>query len=210
MNGLLSFFPIYLNGLLAIFFVFVLPGAVLVHAVNIPSFPQRWLVVFLSSLMANHLLVTLIAQLHLNPLGTFRAVTAALIVVLTVLIARKARTKALAGGSIMRESDAIWLIGSLVVLCFAYFNVWKHGVPNIFQGGDVSVSWNRWAMICCSRSVVSQRPAATHWATAASQPAREKMKVMAGRRSCRSRLAITCGRLAFRTGLRWALCGSSR
>ena len=147
MNGLLSFFPIYVNGLLAIFFVFVLPGSVLVHAVNIPSFPQRWLVVFLSSLTANHLLVTLIAQLHLNPLGTFRAVTAALILVLTILIARKARTTAVAGGSIMRGSDAIWLTGSLVVLCFTYLNVWKHGVPNIFQGGDVSVSWNPWAMI---------------------------------------------------------------
>jgi hypothetical protein len=147
MNGLLAFFPIYLNGLLAILFVFVLPGVVFVQALNIVSFPQRWLVVFLSSLTASHLLVTLIAQLHLDPLQTLRAVTAALIVTLTVLIARKARTATPASGCIMRKTDAIWLASSLVVLCFTYFNVWKHGVPNIFQGGDVSVSWNLWSMI---------------------------------------------------------------
>ncbi|CAH0326776.1 hypothetical protein SRABI128_05561 [Microbacterium sp. Bi128] len=78
------------------------------------------------------------------------------------------------------------------------------------EGMSWAASSTRRAMICCSASLVSQSPAATHWATAASQPAREKMKVMAGRRSCRSRLAMTCGRLAFRTGLRWAPCGSSR
>ena len=33
------------------------------------------------------------------------------------------------------------------MLGLTYFNVWKHGVPNIFQGGDVSVSWNVWALI---------------------------------------------------------------
>jgi hypothetical protein len=45
------------------------------------------------------------------------------------------------------SSDIKWLLGSLTVLCFAYFSVWKHGVPNIFQGSDVSVSWNVWSLI---------------------------------------------------------------
>ena len=40
-----------------------------------------------------------------------------------------------------------WLVGSLVVLGFTYLNIWKHGVPNVFQGSDVSASWNRWALI---------------------------------------------------------------
>ena len=43
------------------------------------NFPQRWFVIFLSSLTANHLLVTLIAALGLDPLQSYRAVTAALI-----------------------------------------------------------------------------------------------------------------------------------
>ena len=58
--GLVGFAPVYLNGLLAIFFVFVLPGVVFVRFLDIPSFPQRWFVIFLSSLTANHLFVTLI------------------------------------------------------------------------------------------------------------------------------------------------------
>ena len=45
--GLIGFAPIYFNGLLAIFFVFVLPGVVFVRFFDIASFPQRWLVVFL-------------------------------------------------------------------------------------------------------------------------------------------------------------------
>src|ERR1700682_792920 len=79
MAGLLGFAPIYVNGMLAIFFVFVLPGMVFVRAFNIPHFPQRWFVTFLSSLTANHFLVTLIAALHLDPLQTYRIVAAALI-----------------------------------------------------------------------------------------------------------------------------------
>jgi len=50
--GLIGFSLIYLNGLLAIFFVFVLPGAVFVRFFDIRSFPQRWFVVFLGSLTA--------------------------------------------------------------------------------------------------------------------------------------------------------------
>ena len=82
MTGFFGFAPIYLNGLLAIFFLFVLPGMVLVRAFDIPNFPQRWLAVLLGSVTFNHLFVTLIAALHLDPLQTYRAVTAALIVAL--------------------------------------------------------------------------------------------------------------------------------
>ena len=82
--GLIGFSPIYLNGLLAIFFVFVLPGAVFVRFFDIRSFPQRWFVVFLSSLTANHLFVTLIAALHVNPSYAYRAATGALIAILVL------------------------------------------------------------------------------------------------------------------------------
>jgi hypothetical protein len=148
--GLIGFAPVYLNGLLAIFFVFVLPGVVFVRFFDIPSFPQRWFVVFLSSLTANHLLVTLIAALHVNPLYAYRAATAALIAILVfakIKQATRSATPMLLGRSIVLLSDLGWLLLSFVVLCLAYVNVWKHGVPNIFQGGDVSTSWNAWALI---------------------------------------------------------------
>jgi hypothetical protein len=150
MTGFLGFAPIYLNGLLALFFIFVLPGLVLVRAFGIPNFPQHWLVVIAGSLTANHLLVTLIAALHLDPLWTFRAVTAVLIAALLFMAAKKsavAGTPEYPGASVVLSSDVKWLLGSLAVLGLTYFNVWKHGVPNIFQGGDVSVSWNVWSLI---------------------------------------------------------------
>jgi hypothetical protein len=150
MTGFLGFAPIYINGLLAIFFVFVLPGLVIVRAFDIPNFPQRWLAIFLSSLVANHALVTLIAALHLDPLTTYRIVTAVLIAALLFMMARKVAApgaSAQPGGSSLLLSDVKWLAGSLVVLGFTYFNIWKHGVPNIFVGGDLSVSWNYWALL---------------------------------------------------------------
>ena len=147
--GLIGFAPIYFNGLLAIFFVFVLPGVVFVRFFDIPSFPQRWFVVFLSSLTANHLFVTLIAALHVNPLYAYRAATAVLIVILVFAKVKETTesTPVLRSRSVVLRSDLGWLLLSLVVLSLAYINVWKHGVPNIFQGGDVSVSWNVWALI---------------------------------------------------------------
>ncbi len=148
--GLIGFAPIYVNGLLAIFFVFVLPGVVFVRFFDIPSFPQRWFVVFLSSLTANHLFVTLIAALHVNPLYAYRAATTVLIAILVFAKVKEttgSTTPALRGRSVLLRSDLGWLLLSLVVLSLAYTNVWKHGVPNIFQGGDVSVSWNVWALI---------------------------------------------------------------
>jgi hypothetical protein len=148
--GLIGFAPIYLNGLLAIFFVFVFPGLVFVRIFDIPSFPQRWLAVFLASLTTNHFLVTLTAAFQLDPLQTYRAVAAALIAALFFMIVRKgdaARTPVQPGASVLLLSDVKWLVGSLVVLGFTYFNIWKHGVPNIFHGSDVSVSWNAWSLI---------------------------------------------------------------
>src|ERR1700686_3265463 len=72
--GLVSIAPVYLNGLLALFCIFLLPGTILVRAFDIPNFPLRMLVSFLSSLIANHFLVVLIAALHLKPLATYRVV----------------------------------------------------------------------------------------------------------------------------------------
>jgi hypothetical protein len=39
------------------------------------------------------------------------------------------------------------MLAALVVVSIAYINIWKHGVPGIFEGSDVSVSWNVWALI---------------------------------------------------------------
>jgi hypothetical protein len=145
MTGLIGFAPIYLNGVAALFFVFVFPGLIFVRAFNIPSFPQRWFVVFLSSLTANHLLVSLIAALHLDPLQTYRVVAVALLAVLIVVTVR-GRAGSGSPASIVFLSDIGWLVLSLLVLGFAYLDVWKHGLPNIFEGGDVSISWNTWSL----------------------------------------------------------------
>jgi len=150
MAGLIGFAPIYFNGVLALLFVFVFPGLIFVRAFTIPSFPQRWFVVFLSSLIANHLLVTLIAALHLDPLQTYRAAAIVLIIIQILLIMKgRAGSDWLAyrGVSTILLSDIFWLVFSLVFLGVAYINVWKHGVPNIFEGGDVSVTWNTWSLI---------------------------------------------------------------
>ena len=86
MAGFLGFAPIYLHGLLALFFIFVLPGLMLVRAFRITTFPQHWLVVIAGSLTANYFLVTLIAALQFDPLWTFRAVTAVLIAALLFMV----------------------------------------------------------------------------------------------------------------------------
>lgn len=150
MSGFLGFAPIYLNGLLAIFFVFLLPGLVLVRVFDIPDFPQRWLVILLSSLTTNHLLVTLIAAFHLDPLQTYRAVAVVLILILIVAaVMRRAgvRTPAGRGEATVQLSDIGWLLLSLLVLGIAYINIWKHGVPAVFDDTDLSASWNKWSLI---------------------------------------------------------------
>lgn len=150
MVGFIEFAPIYFNGVLALLFVLVLPGVVFVRALDIPSFPQKWLVVFLSSLVANHFLVTLIAALQLPPLQTYRVAALALIAIF-ILLTVKGRAglapTANRSRSTILLSDVFWLALSLVFVGFTYSNVWARGVPNIFDAGDVSVSWNTWALI---------------------------------------------------------------
>jgi hypothetical protein len=148
MAGLIGNAPIYVNGLLSLLFVFVLPGLACASLFRIPDFPQRWFVVFLSSLIANHALVTLIAAFHLDPLLTYRIVACVVIVVPVVaMIVRRSRPVSSLERSTLQASDLGWFAASLVALAITYFNVWKHGVPNIFIGGDVLVTWNDWAQI---------------------------------------------------------------
>jgi hypothetical protein len=151
MAGLVGFAPIYLNGVLALLFVLVLPGVVFARALDISSFPQKWIVIFLSSLTANHFLVTLIAALHLPPLQTYRVATLLLIAAF-ILLTVKGRaagldTAARRTSSTILLRDVFWLALTLVFVGFTYSNVWAHGVPNVFEAGDVSVSWNTWALI---------------------------------------------------------------
>src|SRR5438445_4868708 len=148
MAGLIGGAPIYANGLLSLLFVFVLPGLACASFFRIPDFPQRWFVILLSSLIANHLLVTLIAALHLDPLLTYRLAACAIIIapiVATMVRRFQPGAPAFAERSTFSASDLGWFFASLVALAITYFNVWKHGVPNIFNGGDVLVSWNAWA-----------------------------------------------------------------
>ena len=150
MTGFLGFAPIYVNGLLALFFVFVLPGMLLVRALDIPNVPQRWLAIFLVSVTFNHLLVTLIALLHLTPVTSYRAVVAATVAGLLFLAIRDRRAPQgdrSTGAAIVTKSDIRCGLLSLALLGLAYFNVWKYGVPHVFPEGDVSISWNRWALI---------------------------------------------------------------
>jgi hypothetical protein len=147
MAGLIGDAPIYLNGVLSLLFVFVLPGLALVAFLDIPAFPRRWLVVLLTSLTTSHALVILVAALQLDALLSFRLVTAALVVVVGVRSIWRPYRRAGLGGSLLTASDLRLLATGLVLFGLAYFNVWKHGLPNIFDEGDVSASWNNWALI---------------------------------------------------------------
>jgi len=150
--GLVSLAPIYLNGLLALLCVFMLPGMLLVRAFSLPNFPQRLLVILLGSVTANYLIVVLIATLHIDALGTYRCIVLAMVAALLGLVimdvrGRKPRFGMHHNAAMAEKSDFAWLAISLAVVCLAYFNIWKHGVPNIFGEGDVSISWNSWAVI---------------------------------------------------------------
>lgn len=150
MAGVIGNFPIYLNGICSLLFVFILPGLACVSFFRVVEFPQRWFVVLLVSLVANHVLVTLIAALHLDPLLGYRLAAGIVVVALLAApVARRAFPKAAGSmeGAALRASDLVWFVASLVVVAITYFNVWKHGVPNIFIGSDVLVSWNAWAEI---------------------------------------------------------------
>ncbi len=150
--GLVSLAPIYLNGLLALLCVFLLPGLIFVRAFDIPNFPQRMLVIVLCSLTTNYFLVTLIATLHLDARETYRWVVMVLATIFVSLAAmdlfrRKAPLALRYDGATVLKSDLRWLALSLALVCLAYFNIWKRGVPIVFGEGDVSISWNRWATI---------------------------------------------------------------
>jgi hypothetical protein len=150
MAGLVGFAPIYLNGLLALFCVFALPGLIFVRAFAIPDFPQRWFVVFLSSVTFNHLFVVLIALLHLDPLATYRATVVAMVAALlfpTIRDLRAPQGQRSAAAATVTLSDIRCGLLTLTVLAFTYFNIWKYGVPHIFVEGDVSISWNSWSLI---------------------------------------------------------------
>src|SRR5882724_6797482 len=141
MTGLIAFAPWYVNGVLALFCVFALPGLVLAKAVLMDNFPLRWLIIFLASLATNHFLVTAIALFQLDPVNSYRAAIILATAALAFSFRRSLR-------SIKIELiDVGWFSLSIVVLGFAYFNIWKHGVPHVFEGGDVSASWNAWARI---------------------------------------------------------------
>lgn len=149
MAGLVGHAPIYLNGLLSLLFVFVLPGLACASLLRIPDFPQRWFVIFLASLIANHLLVTLVAAFRLDPLLTYRvAVCVVVAVPVLAAVTRRYRRDTIvsADRSVLSGSDIGWFLTSLITLAITYFNLWKHGVPNVFDGGDVLISWNAWAL----------------------------------------------------------------
>ncbi|MDP3691994.1 hypothetical protein [Bradyrhizobium sp.] len=150
MTGFLGFAPIYVNGLLAILFVLFLPGLVLVRAFDIPNVPQRWLAVLLGSLTFNHLFVVLIALLHLDPLVSYRAAAAATVAALLALALRDRlapQGDQSAGAGIVTLRDIRCGLLTLAALVLVYINIWKHGVPHVFGEGDVSISWNRWALL---------------------------------------------------------------
>jgi hypothetical protein len=150
MAGLIGNAPIYVNGLLSLLFVFVLPGLACASLSRIPEFPKRWFAVFLASLIVNHSLVTLIAAFHLDPLLTYRMM--AVVVIMTPIVSAIVR-RSWSGSppsmvkSTLYANDLGWFLASLVALAITYYNLWKHGVPNIFHGGDTMVSWNAWALI---------------------------------------------------------------
>jgi hypothetical protein len=150
MAGLIGNAPIYVNGLLSLLFVFVLPGLACASLFRIPEFPKRWFAVFLASLIANHSLVTLIAAFHLDPLLTYRMMAGVVIMTLIVsVIVRRSWSgpSPLMVKSTLYAKDLGWFLASLVALAITYYNLWKHGVPNVFHGGDTMVSWNAWALI---------------------------------------------------------------
>jgi hypothetical protein len=150
MAGLIGNAPIYVNGLVSLLFVFVLPGLACAPLLKIPGFPHRWFAIFLTSLIANHLLVTLIAAFHLDPLLSYRVAAGVVVVALALPMIARARQDA-AGATLhasdIRVADIGWFLASLVALAATYFNLWKHGVPSIFDGSDPLVSWNAWALI---------------------------------------------------------------
>lgn len=140
----MEYVPLYLKAVLALFIIFVVPGLLVVRVLKIDELPQRWLAVFLSSLTVNHLAVIIIAMLGAKPTVFYGGMVLCFVVALIILEVRQPKFSSAA--SEIRLSDVFWLLFSLIVLGATYSEVWQHGVPSAFDSGDVSISWNGWAL----------------------------------------------------------------
>lgn len=140
----MEYVPLYLKAVLALFIIFVLPGLLVVRVLKIDELPQRWLAVFLSSLVVNHVAIVIIAALGAKPAVIYAGMVPCLFVTLIVLELRQ--PKSLAAASEIRSSDLFWLLFSLIVLGATYSEIWPRGVPAAFEAPDVSGAWNGWAL----------------------------------------------------------------
>jgi hypothetical protein len=143
MAGLIPLAPWYVNGLLSLVCLLILPGLVLVQFFKIGDFPLRWLVVVLSSLTANHAFVTMVATFGGQPLNAYRFAVVVLAMLTIILLRFRGEFRS----SAVQSSDIRWMVIGAVALGFAYFNLWKAGVPRVFGAGDVSSSWNAWTLV---------------------------------------------------------------
>src|SRR5215218_839251 len=123
----MEYLPLYLKAVLALFIDFVLPGLLVVRFFKINELPQRWLAVFLSSVVVNHVAIVLIAAAGAKPAYVYAGMVPCIIVALVILELR--RPKSLAAASEIRSSDIFWLIFSLVALGATYSEIWQRGVP---------------------------------------------------------------------------------
>ena len=104
----MEYLPLYLKAVLALFIIFVLPGLLVVRVLKIDELPQRWLAVFLSSLVVNHLAVIIIAMLGAKPTVFYAGMVLCLVVALIILELR--RPKFSSAASEIRLSDFFWLL----------------------------------------------------------------------------------------------------
>jgi hypothetical protein len=140
----MEYLPLYLKAVLALFIIFVLPGLLVVRFLKIDELPQRWLAVFLSSVVVNHVAIVLIAAVGAKPAVIYAGMVPCLFVALVILELR--RPKFMSAASEIRSSDLFWLIFSLIVLGATYSEIWQRGVPAAFEAPDVSGAWNGWAL----------------------------------------------------------------
>ena len=140
----MEYVPLYLKAVLALFIIFVLPGLLVVRVLKIDDLPQRWLAVFLSSITVNYLAVTIMALIGAKPMVFYGGMVLCFIVALIVLEVRQPKFSSTA--SEVRSSDVFWLLFSLIVLAATYSDIRQFGIPSTFNDGDVSFSWNTWAI----------------------------------------------------------------
>src|SRR5882757_2184528 len=99
----MEYVPLYLKAVLALFIIFVLPGLLVVRVLKIDELPQRWLAVFLSSVVVNHVAIVIIAALGAKPTVIYAGMVPCLFVSLIVLELR--RPKFSSAASEVRLSD---------------------------------------------------------------------------------------------------------